>query len=81
MSAGTIIWIYQDIQSNCLIAKRAPFQYQSVVDIKTSEIVQVFTSGFEMVCPVWNTQTQLGDHRYATFDGVVYDITDLLDVM
>ena len=81
MSAGTIIWIYQDIQSNCLIAKRAPFQYQSVLDINTSEIVQVFTSGVEMVCPDWETQTTLNNRHYASFEGVVYDITDLLDSM
>ena len=81
MSRGEIIWIYQDIQSNCLIAKRAPFQYQSVLDPKTGDIGQIFTSGVEMVCPDWDTKSQLGDYWYATFQGVVYDITDLLDVM
>jgi hypothetical protein len=81
MSSGERIWIYQDIQSNCLIAKRAPFQYQSVLDPKTGDIGQIFTSGVEMVCPDWETQTTLDNRRYATFKGVVYDITDLLDSM
>jgi hypothetical protein len=34
-----------------------------------------------MVCPVWESQTQQGDRTFGTFDGVVYDITDLLDSM
>ena len=81
MQTEKLIWIYQDIQSNCLIAKRTPFQYQSVLDPKTGDIGQIFTSGVEMVCPDWETQTTLDNRRYATFQGVVYDITDLLDSM
>jgi hypothetical protein len=79
MSAGETIWIYQDIGSNCLIAKRLPFQYQSVLDPKTGEVGQVFTSGVEMLCPQWTTQSVLDGKRYATFEGLVYDITELFD--
>lgn len=79
MSAGETIWIYQDIGSNCLIAKRLPFQYQSVLDLKTGEVNQIFTSGVEMTCPQWTTQCVLDGKRYATLDGVVYEITDLFD--
>jgi hypothetical protein len=79
MSAGETIWIYQDVSSNCLIAKRLPFQYQSVLDPKSGEVGQVFTSGVEMICPVWSTQSVLGGRTYATFEGIVYEITDLFD--
>ena len=79
MSAGETIWIYQDADSNCLIAKRLPFQYQSVLDPKTGDINQIFTSGVEMICPEWSTLSVLGERTYATFNGVVYDITYLID--
>ena len=79
MSAGTIIWIYQDAGSNCLIAKRLPFQYQSVLDPKTGEIGQVFTSGVEMICPAWSNVYVHEGRTYSTLEGIVYEITDLLD--
>jgi hypothetical protein len=79
MSAGETIWIYQDAGSNCLIAKRLPFQYQSVLDPKTGDVNQIFTSGVEMICPEWSTLCVLEGRTYATFDGVVYDITDLMN--
>jgi hypothetical protein len=79
MSAGETIWIYQDAASNCLIAKRLPFQYQSVLDPKTGDMNQIFTSGVEMICPEWSTLCVIGERTYATLDGVVYEITELLN--
>ena len=71
--AGETIWIYQDVLSNGLIAKRCPFQYQSVLDPKTGEVGQIFTSGVETICPKWSSVSVVGDRTYATLDGVVYD--------
>jgi len=79
MSAGETIWIYQDAGNNCLIAKRLPFQYQSVLDPKTGDINQIFTSGVEMICPKWSSLSVVKDRTYATLDGIVYEITDLID--
>jgi hypothetical protein len=79
MSAGETIWIYQDAASNCLIAKRLPFQYQSVLDPRTGDVNQIFMSGVEMICPEWSDVYVVSGKTYGTLDGVVYEITELLN--
>jgi len=71
------IWIFQSVAHGGLIARREPHYYQHILDPATGEDTVLLTSGEGVVCPVWENVRVTKGCRYGTFEGRVYDITDL----
>lgn len=74
----TTIWIYEDVNRRCYIAKCEPvFQHVPIMNMKTGEIDIHMVQGIEIAIPKWEWIQKKGDLVWAKYDGCVYDITNL----
>lgn len=78
MEKPVSIWIYNIPNVHYLIAKRRPFSYPIASMDNTGEISYKMINGVSIPMPQWeqvvrNEQGQV----WATFQGHIYDVTDL----
>ena len=72
------IWIYEDINRRCYIAKPDPiFHNLPVMNMKTGELDIHILQGTEIAIPKWECIQKKDGHIWAKYNGCVYDITDL----
>lgn len=74
----TTMWIYEDINRRCYIAKRDPiFHYVPRLNMKTGEIDIHISQGIEINIPKWEWIQTKNEIIWGKYAGIVYDITDI----